>query len=334
MASVFTGTGYHELPVFGLDQVGMVDDPTFRDDGTNLQWDYQTQSFVPRQRLIYGAFGDNNDTNWMPLGGDANSFSYMLKSGDKEGTIVDYARQGDQYVPTIRGTQAWDTNEGKGNLGLGIAAGMIGGFAAAPYLMPGATAAPAAPGTMTTYGVLDTSMALPGTTITPASLTAPGTMTTYGVLDKSMALPGTKFVEGVAPSLLSQVGNTLLKNPSLLNSLGTLAGGALGKATEGDGGSGGSGGYNPVTAPQMWGGAKPPTFNTYGPTQTERYMRNEYLPSLFSGAQQSTQGLLGPLGSYGDAVRRGLLDAPTTAGLAGAPLDAQAPRRRLFGGAY
>jgi hypothetical protein len=222
----------------------------------------------------------NAYNNFLNTGGDQDTLNYLYKSGEKEGTQITYKRDGDYYVPQVNGTQGWDTNaDSSGAVGLNVAKVLATPFAVNALQSAGMLGQGAAsPGTMTTYGMLDTSMALPGTQFV-AGAAGPGTMTTYGVLDKSMALPGTQFVDGVSgvPSLLNKA-TGLLSNPNALKGLGMLGGALAGGATD----SGSGGGPTPATqqpVPTM--GQATPTFGTYGPTETERYMTQQYLPGLF-----------------------------------------------------
>ena len=74
---------------------------------------------------------------------DPNLLNLMVKSGETEGTVIPFQRQGDQWVPNQQGmyTQQWDTNANNRwrNMTLGAIAAMWGG----PQLMAGLQGAPA-----------------------------------------------------------------------------------------------------------------------------------------------------------------------------------------------
>jgi hypothetical protein len=115
--------------------------------------------------------------------------------------------------------------------------------------------------------------------------------------------PPSHLAGGGSSNPLGSLGETLLKNPNLLKGAATLVGGLLGQRGAETGSGSGSGNWPdapPNTPPQMYGGnAAPPTFQTVGPTETERRMTQQYLPSLF----QQQGGLLG---GRVPPIRRGL----------------------------
>jgi hypothetical protein len=98
----------------------------------------------------YGDWGTSvfgHHANWdiIPDPNNPNAMGFMVKTGDKQGTVIPYTRQGDMWVPQTEGiaNRYWDTNDSTGNLALasivglpflfgGLAsAGLIGGEAAA-----------------------------------------------------------------------------------------------------------------------------------------------------------------------------------------------------------
>jgi hypothetical protein len=87
----------------------------------------------------YETNADGYATTGQPLG-EADGLRLMLKSADKEGTLVNFLRQGDYWVPNQESlsTQEWDTNANNRarNLTLGAIAAMWGG----PQLMAGGAA--------------------------------------------------------------------------------------------------------------------------------------------------------------------------------------------------
>jgi hypothetical protein len=122
---VWTGAGYHKIPRLAADQVGDVQRMKNKyvesgDSGTGT-W---VPDFGNYESAGFGIVGDYdalglpiNEDNWRMYGpGSADKFSYQLKSGDKEGSIIDFVRQDDgSYVPVIGGAEAWDSNRAQKN---------------------------------------------------------------------------------------------------------------------------------------------------------------------------------------------------------------------------
>jgi hypothetical protein len=91
----------------------------------------------------YGEWGTSVFTNAgngliIPDQSDPNKMSFMVKTGEKEGTVFPYVRQGDTWVPQTQGIykQYWDTN-GDGAFGPLLVFGLpllAGGLAAAGLL--------------------------------------------------------------------------------------------------------------------------------------------------------------------------------------------------------
>ena len=284
---VWTGSGYQAAPKIAASSTGMTQKPIYGNvSGGDQYWGGIT-GYEDWGHGITGdyALNDLNPNNWHYLSGDENSFNYLLKSDDKAGTQITYTRDGDYYNPTMNGVYGMDTNNGQQNI-------MLASILAAPLAVAGAQAGLAAgagagsmasPGVMSTYGLLDTSLALPGTTFASGVGAGAGSLTSYGILDGSVALPGTQITP-YSPSIWSQAGNYLMKNPSLLKGVGTLAGGLLGDATTPDVQSGGPSPATNVPVPQMYGGNPAiPQFNTVGNSESERRMMQQYLPGLFGG---------------------------------------------------
>jgi hypothetical protein len=122
-----------------------------------------------------------------------------------------------------------------------------------------------------------------------AGAAAPGAMTTYGMLDTSLALPGTEFTPFTGASGIGGIGDVVKAiGPSNLIKGGlTLAGGLLGSAgaDEDKPSAGGSASaIAPSTIPKPYGGGGMlSNYGPMGPTETERRMRREYLPGLLGG---------------------------------------------------
>jgi hypothetical protein len=93
-------------------------------------------------------FGFKNFNNWrMEDGATENNFRVKLKSADKEGTIINYDKIGDKWVPSVVGNVGWDTNaaQRRRNLAFGAMATLaVGGALAAGGAFGGAGAGAAA----------------------------------------------------------------------------------------------------------------------------------------------------------------------------------------------
>lgn len=105
-----------------------------------------------------------------------------------------------------------------------------------------------------------------------------------------LAPPGAGGPPAVSPttSTIPQALQDLIKSPSALKALGMLGGGLLGKLTGGDNGTSGgarvpTGG--PVSVPKMYGEGSGGvlSWGAMGPTETERRMRQQYMPGLLGG---------------------------------------------------
>jgi hypothetical protein len=294
---VWTGSGYQAIPKVAASDYGTWEKPIYGSysSGDGESWGQigsETGYGIKSLPGLLNPYDQRDSNNFMWTRGDENSATYQLKSADKEGTQVTFQRDGDYYMPLLgapgewdRTTVNWDTNPSKRN----IAALAMATIAAGGALAAGAGAGGGAGQSLTSYGVLDASAALPGTTITPAALSAPGTMTTYGVLDTSLAAPGTTFTSGntsLLGSLGQQAGNYLTdpKNLSTIVKAGGLLSGMVGGANSGDNTTaGGPRSVAPSTIPQMYGGSQQGLLGGWGqmgPTETERRMRQNYLPSL------------------------------------------------------
>lgn len=94
----------------------------------------------------WGKAGEgSNSVNVLRDPNNPNSFSLQVKTADKQGTIIPYVLQGDQWVPQREGVRnvGWDTNDW-GQAGLGMVLGAAGlGALLAPASAGGGAAAPA-----------------------------------------------------------------------------------------------------------------------------------------------------------------------------------------------
>lgn len=267
---------------------------------------------------------------------DDSGFTAMLKTADKEGTRFRYALQNGQYVPVEElGKQYWDSNSRlMSQFGL-AAASIIGGGMLAAAAAPGGgagaagSAAGSAAPSMTTYGLLDTSLALPGTTfvqgVAPvAGMTAADYAAAYGPsvgepisysgmtngigsLGSGWGMPGGVVAgeggaatfggaSGLASTGLWDTAKNYVTDPKNIPTLikaGSMIGGLLGDNGSSSGGSGSGVPMNPVPPPTMYGQGSPSggllggSWGALGPTETERRMRQQYLPSLLGSGPWS-----------------------------------------------
>jgi hypothetical protein len=99
----------------------------------------------------YGVWGTSvfgHHANWDIITdpNNPNIMGFKIKTGEKEGTIIPYVRQGDVWVPQTQGIQKqyWDTNDSFGNLALASIIGLpflFGGLASAGLIGGGEAAA-------------------------------------------------------------------------------------------------------------------------------------------------------------------------------------------------
>jgi len=123
-AQVFTGTGYHQFAPIKASDLNVIDD--------NEHWGVELQN---QQQYGFPAMMNAANYAWENGIGDG-SIRLKIKSGDKEGTLLTYRRQGDYWVPTVSGTQYWDTNNSGNNMGLLSVLGAAGlGVAGAEGLL-------------------------------------------------------------------------------------------------------------------------------------------------------------------------------------------------------
>lgn len=130
---VWTGTGYHRIPKIAAGDVGERAVNSYYDENSSTGYGLNpTSSYMDGYQINdpakYGLPTDSQ-VQFSPLGGGSqDSFSYLLKSGDKEGSNIVFQRQADgSYAPTMTGVSAWDTNDGKDSwLPLAIMAGGAG----------------------------------------------------------------------------------------------------------------------------------------------------------------------------------------------------------------
>lgn len=349
---IWTGTSWETIPNISVSDLSYYDASTYKrpmsmgdyeapDSAVNYNnaWNFKDAATAAK----YGNLSNMSTVsdNWLQEGVTPDSWQLTLKNADKTGAQVVYKKEGDYWVPTYQGDTAFDTNA-NGTNGTLRGLGTVAAAAAAGGLLSGAEGAAgsaAGPGTMTTYGILDTSLALPGTAFTPGIAAAGGdVLNAYGYLDTSAALPGTSFVdpftglpynlaspgypngsqEPVTPDLkdpsqwpqtppaappgdggiqepTNQVptpsGPSLpdwLKDPNLLK----LGAGIIGAVAGGAGGSSGGSGSGLTAAPAVQmptmygsgggsgGRVGGQNWGLLGGTETERRMRQQYLPGL------------------------------------------------------
>lgn len=127
-ASVWTGSGFHQfapIPVSAI--TGWADKSVQRPPPGWGDYDspatYETYSdWVPEfggAHTQYGFPQVMSDSNYEWSGTpDKSSFNVRVKSGDKEGTVLTYTKQGDYWVPQVTGRNYWDTNNSGNNMGL------------------------------------------------------------------------------------------------------------------------------------------------------------------------------------------------------------------------
>jgi hypothetical protein len=319
MAQIWTGTGYHEVPdSIAANLVGnYTTGGEWYSNGDNGMMQNPTQSYygVSDPNSIFGMSYGNNLAN---VGSTQDQLSFMLKSGDKEGTGFNYMRGADgNYTLDQAGMNLnqWETNPGAENMWLAIVASAgLGGAALAPAAAgAGAVGGTVAPGAL--IGAGESAAALwPGAT----GLTAGS-----GAAGVGAALPSLGGAESGGMSLAdlaSSAGSSIsdyVANPSNWSQIAQL-GGLLAGGIAGANSSGGSGSAQqpaiPINTPPLWGvggnpggwmgggGYKP----QQGPTQTQG-MFNQYMGQQQAGlpgmgmAQPNagkqfnyTQGLLPP----------------------------------------
>lgn len=150
---VWTGTGYEVIPRFAVSDVNLYEARNGSYDagdrgmeawavpaGASIKEDAYSK-YANAER--YQPLDDNFSTSWD--GGD--TWNLKLKSADKAGTNVQFARQGEYWVPKFAGTEYWDTNTSEDNIGLlrvalGVAGGVFGpDISAALDSLSGATTA-------------------------------------------------------------------------------------------------------------------------------------------------------------------------------------------------
>ena len=143
---IWTGTGYQAIPKIAAADVG--DMTRAEQSGSYTQGDndvaWRTPGFSGYGITNMDPYGDlakMGQFNWSPQQyGTKDSFNYLLKSGDKEGSLVNYRLQDGYYTPTMAGVQGWDTNNSDRNMALlRVASGPF--LAMAGAAMTGAEAA-------------------------------------------------------------------------------------------------------------------------------------------------------------------------------------------------
>lgn len=175
---VNTGSGYEWLPTYDAADFGQQSkfvqgwNPEWGDSETgNPQWEYDQEGNRGYTQNYYGLnsdaaskygdlYGGARHNNWrMDFSTDPNSWSALLKSGDKEGTRVKYVLKDGKYVPQIAGRETWDTNDGKQNRTLLKLAAMAASMGTMGPALEGLSAALSA-GSMPTLGQIGAGFSL------------------------------------------------------------------------------------------------------------------------------------------------------------------------------
>jgi hypothetical protein len=140
---IWTGAGYHMIPAIAQADAGQ-----YRTPGLQTI-DHSDPQYGSGASDMFGIinsekYGLNMDpSNWMQIGNqagnsnDPNAFSYQLKSGDKQGSMIDFVLDPatGQYRPQLRGETYWDTNTNKQAWKAAIPFAAMGAAMAAPALM-------------------------------------------------------------------------------------------------------------------------------------------------------------------------------------------------------
>ncbi len=218
--------------------------------------------------------------NYMLTGSSLDDIGLMVKSAQHEGSTIGYRREGDQYVPYMQGRQQWDTNASTDNRGMLIVAGAAAAGAGAAAYGAGGAAGGAGEGAGSFWGSGMGDLGAAGTGAT----SAPGAASAGGGLSVS--------------DLASQAGQSVqdyVSNPQNWSQIAKLGGMLAGGLAGGQGGSGQGGAQAaiPAPVPTMWGGnagglsrQQGPT-GPMGPTETERRVRQDYLPGLLGTQGQN-----------------------------------------------
>jgi hypothetical protein len=152
---VWTGSGYQKIPTIAQGDAGQYRTPGMQFlGGFGDSGDYTSQQGSGAEDMFGitdpNKYGLNFDpSSWMQIknqGGstnDPNAFSYQLKSGDKQGSMIDYTLDPatGQYRPNLRGDTYWDTNTNKQAWKAAIPFAAMGAAMAAPALLGGEAAA-------------------------------------------------------------------------------------------------------------------------------------------------------------------------------------------------
>jgi hypothetical protein len=154
----------------------------------------------------YGDWGTSvfgHHANWdiIPDPNNPNAMGFMVKTGDKQGTVIPYTKQGDMWVPQEQGiaNRYWDTNDSTGNLALASIVGLpflFGGLASAGLIGGGEAAAGAGAGEALGTGVAESfPIAAPGAAVTSelpplAGIGTGGAGAAAGALDPWFTEPG------------------------------------------------------------------------------------------------------------------------------------------------
>lgn len=222
MARVWTGSGYQDIPTFDAADFGTFQEAQFGSTGDNPlfaeRWGFGNRNdSMAKYGPGWGRLAQYGDPNYQILSNDANGFRARIKSGDKEGTEINWKLVDGKYVPQSIGEKSyWDTNNASSNLGIAsvLGAGLLGAGAAA-------------------YGVGGSSLAGSGSFVG-----GPG-MTGAGLVSEGAVAGGLGGASGISGASVESLW------PGAQSSLGTagtgIEGGYLG-ALEGGAAGGVSGG--------------------------------------------------------------------------------------------
>lgn len=345
---LWTGAGYENLPTFDASMLGYTPewfsqsgDSSIRYPGSFGFQDYNAalNKYGPGFARM-SATDSNYFTEYDP--NNPNTFKLNIKSADKQGTPIEYTRQGDQWVPTqTLDPFYWNTNPTNNNRGmLTVAAAALGGALMGPQAAAGNAVADTSLGVGSTLlgdvmpaggaGIYGATPGISGaagaggllgaeTLANPYALTAeelaagspyanfattPGNAAELAGLtgnSASLFTPGAGVIPGemsgamAAPfaggGITSSGVPDWLKNPKnidlLAKGVGLIGGGLAGSGAQEGAAAGGPTPSIPQPVPTMYGGAAAPNLPSWGamgPTETERRMRQQYLPGLLGGA--------------------------------------------------
>lgn len=217
---VWTGSGYHAIPVISGSDVGDISRPIYNNvvssgdagngaylgDGTETE--YLGYGITDGEK--YGLPYHSNNWQFDGARSDKDNLYYMIKSDDKVGTQIKFVRQEDgSYKPEFENAVGWDTNNSAQNMALlSIAAG--------PLLQAGLQGAGLAANGTSSFGasgalinsVDDIMYAAAGAGAGAAGTAAANTINAYGYLDYSQIPPGTTVVDPISNTVLGVTNGT------------------------------------------------------------------------------------------------------------------------------